>query len=134
MSLEQCDVIVVGAGPSGAIASAVLRQRGWDVLVLEGQRFPRFSIGESLLAHCLDFVDEAGMLPAVEQAGFQYKNGAAFIRGDSYGEFDFGEKFTPGRNSTYQVQRAAFDKILADEAQKQGAEIRYETRVVAVDN
>ncbi|MBM0104434.1 NAD(P)/FAD-dependent oxidoreductase [Steroidobacter sp. S1-65] len=134
MTLEQRDVIVIGAGPSGAIASALLNKQDWNVLVLEGQRFPRFSIGESLLAHCLDFVDEAGMLPAVERADFQFKNGAAFVRGDEYGDFDFGDKFTPGRNSTYQVQRAAFDKVLADEAQKQGVEIRYETRVTAVDN
>lgn len=132
--MEQRDVIVIGAGPSGAIASALLKRRGWDVLVLEGQRFPRFSIGESLLTHCLDFVAEAGMLAAVEQAGFQHKNGAAFVRGDEYGDFDFGDKFTPGRDTTFQVQRAAFDKVLADEAQKQGVEIRYETRVTSVDN
>ena len=130
---EQCDVIVIGAGPSGSIASALLRRRGWDVLVLEAQKFPRFSIGESLLAHCLDFVAEAGMIEAVDAAGFQFKNGAAFIRGDEYGDFDFSNKFTPGRDSTYQVQRATFDKLLADEAQKQGVEIRYEVRVTAVD-
>ena len=126
-------MIVVGAGPSGAIASALVKQKGWDVLVLEGQRFPRFSVGESLLPHCLDFVAEAGMLEAVERAQFQFKNGAAFIRENEYGEFDFGDKFTPGRNSTFQVQRAPFDKILADEAEKRGVEIRYETRVTAVD-
>ncbi len=50
------------------------------------------------------------------------------------GDFDFSNKFTQGRNSTFQVQRAAFDKVLADEAEKQGVEIRYETRVTAVDN
>ena len=132
--MEQRDVIVIGAGPSGAISSALLNKQGWNVLVLEGQRFPRFSIGESLLAHCLDFVEEAGMMPAIERAGFQFKNGAAFVRADEYGDFDFGDKFTPGRNSTYQVQRASFDKVLADEAQSQGVEIRYETRVTAVDN
>ena len=133
MTQEHRDVIIVGAGPAGSIAGALLKRRGWDVLVLEGQRFPRFSIGESLLVHCLDFVEEAGMLPAVEAAGFQYKNGAAFVRGDDYGDFDFSDKFTPGRGSTYQVQRATFDKLLADEAEKQGVEIRYEVKVIAVD-
>ncbi len=131
--MSHYDVVVIGAGPSGAIASALLKRRGWRVLVLEGQRFPRFSIGESLLTHCLDFVEEAGMLPAVEAAGFQYKNGAAFIRGEEYGDFDFSDKFTPGRDTTFQVQRATFDKLLADEAEKQGVEIRYEARVTAVD-
>ena len=130
--MERRDVIVIGAGPSGAIASALLKRRGWDVVVLEAQRFPRFSIGESLLAHCLDFVEEAGMLPAVEAAGFQFKNGAAFVRGEEYGEFDFDDKFTPGRNSTFQVERAKFDKLLADEAAKQGVDVRYEVRVGAV--
>jgi len=132
-SLEQRDVVVIGAGPSGSIASALLRKRGWDVLVLEGARFPRFSIGESLLPHCLDFVEEAGMLDAIEKQGFQFKNGAAFLRGDEYGDFDFSQKFGEGRDSTFQVTRATFDKVLADEAEKLGVEIRYETRVTAVD-
>lgn len=130
---ERRDVVVIGAGPSGAIAAALLKRKGWDVLVLEAQKFPRFSIGESLLTHCMDFVDEAGMLEAVEQGGFQYKNGAAFIRGDAYGDFDFSDKFTQGRDSTFQVLRARFDKLLADEAEKQGVEIRYEMRVTAAD-
>lgn len=133
MILQQADVIVIGAGPSGSIAAALLNQRGWKVLVLEGQRFPRFSIGESLLPHCLDFIEEAGMLPAIERIGFQFKNGAGFVRGDQYGDFDFSHKFGEGRNSAYQVARATFDKVLADEAEKQGVEIRYETRVTAVD-
>ena len=131
--MDHRDIVVIGAGPAGAIAAALLRRRGWDVLILEAQRFPRFSIGESLLAHCLDFVDEAGMLPAVEAAGFQYKNGAAFIRGDECGVIDFGDHYTPGRRSTYQVQRARFDKLLADDAARQGVEIRYESRVVGMD-
>jgi flavin-dependent dehydrogenase len=130
--VERHDVIVIGAGPSGAIASALLKRRGWDVVVLEAQRFPRFSIGESLLAHCLDFVEEAGMLPAVEAYGFQFKNGAAFVRGEEYGEFEFHDKFTPGRNSTFQVERAKFDTLLANEAAKQGVDVRYEVRVGAV--
>src|ERR1700704_3890500 len=92
---ERRQVVVIGAGPSGSIASALLRRRGRDVLVLERQKFPRFSIGESLLAHCLDFVDEAGMLEAVDAAGFQNKNGAAFAWGDKYADYDFGERFTP---------------------------------------
>ena len=133
MTAEHRRVVVIGAGPSGSIASALLKRRGHDVLVLERQQFPRFSIGESLLVHCLDFVEEAGMLEAVEAAGFQYKNGAAFARNGEYADYDFGDRFTAGRPSTFQVQRARFDQILADEAAKQGVEIRYEVRVAAVD-
>ena len=119
-SAERRQVVVIGAGPSGSIASALLKRKGRDVLVLERQKFPRFSIGESLLVHCLDFVAEAGMIEAVDAAGFQNKNGAAFARCDEYSDYDFGERFTPGRPTTYQVQRASFDKLLADEAENAG--------------
>jgi flavin-dependent dehydrogenase len=129
---ERRQVVVIGAGPSGSIASALLQRRGRDVLVLERAQFPRFAPGESLLVHCLDFVAEAGMLAAVEAAGFQYKNGAAFARAGRYTDFDFSERFTPGRDSTYQVLRSRFDQLLADEASKQGVEIRYGVEIVAV--
>ena len=46
---EQCEVVVIGAGPAGAVAAALLRQRGRHVVILEREQFPRFSIGESLL-------------------------------------------------------------------------------------
>lgn len=130
---EARSVVIIGAGPSGAIAAALLKRKGHDVLVLERQRFPRFSIGESLLSHCLDFVEEAGMLEAVQAAGFQVKHGAAFGWGERYTEFDFRDTFTPGFGSTYQVQRADFDQLLADQAELQGVEIRYEEEITAVD-
>ena len=133
LEVEQRQVVVIGAGPSGAIAGALLKRNGHNVLMLERQRFPRFSIGESLLSHCLDFVEEAGMLDAVRAAGFQTKHGAAFGWGERYTEFDFRDTFTPGQGSTYQVLRADFDKLLADQAELQGVEIRYEEEIFAVD-
>lgn len=131
--MEHRQVVVIGAGPAGAVAAALLKRRGHDVLMLERQRFPRFSIGESLLAHCLEFIEEAGMMDAVRAAGFQVKNGAAFACGDAYTYFDFRDKFTAGPGTTFQVQRAQFDKVLADEAERQGVEVRYEQEVTAAD-
>ncbi|MFB4368338.1 MULTISPECIES: NAD(P)/FAD-dependent oxidoreductase [unclassified Pseudomonas] len=131
--VQQHQIVVAGAGPAGAIAAAILKRKGHEVLILERQRFPRFSIGESLLSHCLDFVEEAGMIDAVRAAGFQTKHGAAFAWGDRYTDFDFRETFTKSFGSTYQVQRADFDKVLADEAERQGVTIRYEEEIVAVD-
>ncbi len=133
MNSEHRSVVIIGAGPSGAIAAALLKRKGHDVLIIERQRFPRFSIGESLLSHCLDFIEEAGMLEAVQAAGFQTKHGAAFGWGERYTEFDFRDKFTAGRSSTYQVQRADFDKLLADQAESQGVEIRYEEEITAAE-
>lgn len=126
MIKEQKQVVIVGAGPSGSTASALLNARGINVIVIEKALFPRFSIGESLLPACMEVVEQAGMLDAVRQHGFQYKDGAAFRRNGVYTQFDFTDKFTAGPGTTYQVQRASFDKVLADSAVEQGVEIRYQ--------
>jgi flavin-dependent dehydrogenase len=132
------DVTIIGAGPSGAIAASLLMQKGWSVCLLEREHFPRFSIGESLLPHCMEMIEQAGMLDALlanaDALGFQFKNGAAFHRDGHDCHFDFSKKFTQGPGTTYQVKRAPFDKLLADEAEKQGAEIRYGHSVTAFDS
>ena len=126
-------VIIIGAGPSGSIAGALLQNKGYQVTILERQRFPRFSIGESLLPQCMEFIAEAGMLEAVINAGFQFKNGASFVYQDQYSEFDFEDKFTKGIGTTFQVQRGRFDEILANQAQLMGVNIHWEMEVTSVD-
>ena len=129
---QSCDIAIIGAGPSGAVAAALLLKHGFSVCVLEKQHFPRFVIGESLLPHCMEFIEEAGFLPAVEaEKRFQFKNGAAFTWGSRYTYFDFTDKFSPGPGTTYQVRREIFDKILIDEAAKQGADVRFGHAVAA---
>lgn len=133
MKIVQADVLIVGAGPSGAVAAGILNQ-GEDkreVLVLERGTFPRFSIGESLLPQSMAFFEEAGMLPAIVEQGFQYKNGAQFLHQGQYTHFDFRDKFSTGWGTTYQVQRADFDKVLIDEVIKQGVAVRFSQEVVA---
>ena len=125
------DVLVIGAGPAGAVAAALLAQRGHDVLVLERQRFPRFSIGESLLANTTQLLDEAGMLDAVLSAGFQFKNGATFVRDAQISEFNFADKTAAGCSFTFQVKRAELDQILAREAARHGARVRHEVEIVS---
>lgn len=79
MSAPQFDVAVIGAGPAGSVASALLHKKGYKVCVLEKQHFPRFVIGESLLPHCMEMLEEAGFADAVHaEPSFQFKNGAAF--------------------------------------------------------
>jgi flavin-dependent dehydrogenase len=119
------DVAIIGAGPSGAVAAALLRKAGRSVLVLERQHFPRFSIGESLLPQSMAYLEAAGMLQAVVEAGFQYKNGAHFVYREQAASFDFRDKHSSGWGTTYQVERAVFDDLLIRCAAEQGAQVRF---------
>jgi flavin-dependent dehydrogenase len=130
---DDVDVLVIGAGPAGALAAAYARRQGLSVRVLERQQFPRFSIGESLLPACMNLLAEAGMVEAVEQFGFQYKNGAQIARGERHVDFEFADKTTDGYSHTFEVTRADFDQLLIREAEKQGAEVHFLEEITAVD-
>ena len=130
-----CDVAIIGGGPAGAVAAALLNKQGLRVVVLEKQHFPRFVIGESLLPHCMEFIEAAGFGDAVRaEPSFQLKNGAAFTWGSRYTYFDFTDKFSSGPGTTFQVRRALFDKVLIDEAAAQGVDVRFGHGVAAFDN
>ncbi|MGZ8192871.1 MAG: NAD(P)/FAD-dependent oxidoreductase [Methylobacter sp.] len=128
-----CKVLIIGAGPSGSIAGALLQNKGYQVTILERQRFPRFSIGESLLPQCMEFIQQAGMMEAVVNAGFQYKDGASFVYRNQQTEFSFEDKFTAGIGTTFQVQRGRFDELLANEAVRMGVDIHWQMEVIAAD-
>lgn len=135
MNTETTDIAIIGAGPAGAVAAALLRRKGYAVTVLEKQHFPRFVIGESLLPHCMEFLEEAGLADAVRaEPTFQFKNGAAFTWGSRYTFFDFTDKFSPGPGTTFQVRRARFDQILIEGAAAQGADVRFGHGVTAFDH
>lgn len=126
------DVLIIGAGPAGALAAALLHRDGVRVLVAEKARFPRFVIGESLLPHCMDLLQEADLLEAVEQQGFLRKHGAVFHRDGKTCDFDFSAQYTAGWKHTFQVPRADFDKTLADTVEARGVDILYGHSVTEV--
>lgn len=133
MNTEKVDVLVIGAGPSGTVAASIINQEGFKVKIVEKEKFPRFSIGESLLPKCMEPFEDAGFLPILKEQGYQQKFGAKFTHGqDGVMDFNFSDQFTKGWSWTWQVPRAHFDNVLATEVQKMGVEIEFETAVTAI--
>lgn len=124
--------MVLGAGPAGATAAAVLAQRGVRVTVLEKDVFPRFHIGESLLPRVVPILERLGVAP--EDSCFLHKAGAEF-HDEALAEhavFPFATGLPGGPPAAFQVERAAFDQRLAEAAQRAGAEVRFGVRATAV--
>ncbi|HMC86465.1 MAG TPA: FAD-dependent monooxygenase, partial [Chitinophagaceae bacterium] len=133
MNTEKIDVLVIGAGPSGTVAAAIVNKAGFKVKIVEKLTFPRFVIGESLLPRCMEALTEAGFVDAVKEKGFQEKFGAKFVKNGKICDYFFADQFTPGWSWTWQVPRGEFDKTLADTVEKMGVPVCYETTVTAIE-
>ncbi|MEO7996362.1 MAG: NAD(P)/FAD-dependent oxidoreductase [Gemmatimonadaceae bacterium] len=134
MNITKTDVVIIGAGPAGSVAAALLVNRGRKVEVVERQHFPRFSIGESLLPQCMAFLAEAGLVDDIDAVGFQFKDGAAFHRNGVNTGIYFPDKTTAGPGTTYQVRREIFDLALANGAAAKGANISFGEEVIAFES
>ena len=130
--MEEFDAIVVGGGPAGSTVGGFLTQMGRRVLVLERERFPRHHIGESMIASTFDILEEIGLEPKIQAAGFPVKSGGCFIWGESDVPWCIRFDEIPGRPTSFQVKRDVFDTILLDHVAEMGADVRQEARVSEV--
>jgi flavin-dependent dehydrogenase len=123
------DVIIIGAGPGGATAGALLARDGFDVQLLDKEHFPRFHIGESLLPCDLALFDRLGL--DMTALGFLYKGGAEFFdeRTGDHAIYPFSEGLPGTPDHAYQVDRSKFDLCVLERAQRDGAKFSPGVRV-----
>jgi flavin-dependent dehydrogenase len=122
------DAAIIGGGPAGSTAAALLAMKGRRVVIFEREKFPRFHIGESLLPHSMRAFDRLGVREMMN-ARYMPKFGGeiATACGSRALSFFFEKGFRSTVQSAYQVERADFDKMLLDHAAKAGAEVHEET-------
>ena len=129
----QTSVLVIGGGPAGSTAAAMLARQGVEVTLLERERFPRDHVGESLLPASMPVLEELGVLGVVQDAGFVPKFGATMSWGRDRTPWSwyFGETNAKYPHS-YQVWRPLFDQILLENSRSLGVDVREGHRVVEV--
>ena len=128
------DAIVVGGGPAGSTAGALLAEYGHRVAVLERSAFPRFHVGESLIPETYWSLKRLGLLEALKQSQFPKKHSVQFVS-DGHKEsapFYFDDYNPHECSQTWQVVRGDFDRMLLDNAAKKGATVRTDAHVLEV--
>ena len=115
-------MLIIGGGPAGATAAALLAAQGRNVVLLEKAHHPRFHIGESLLPANVALFDKLGVREQVEKIGMP-KWGVEFVsphhQHRSY--FEFGDAWDKTMPYAWQVRRSELDEILFRNAAARGA-------------
>jgi halogenation protein CepH len=135
--IEHTDVVVIGGGPGGSTCSTFLAMRGHKVVLLEKDYFPRFMIGESLLASLWDIWRRLGVEQKVEAAGYPIKRGVRFRIEDASGTFEYdvrADEFPDAWLKPYMfhVDRGHYDHLLLDHARENGVDARERSSVTDV--
>jgi flavin-dependent dehydrogenase len=128
------DVIIIGGGPAGATAGAILAQAGLKTLILERTKFPRFHIGESLMPETYWTFKRIGMLPKLKASNFPRKYSVQFVTasGKESQPFYFDEMNPHECSVTWQVVRSEFDQMMLDNAREHGATVWENANVTDV--
>ena len=126
MPQKKYPVIILGGGPAGAGTALYLLRRGITPVIVERDHHPRFHVGESLTGATAIALKDLGLGPQIEAQRYPVKHGAIFYGPDGKNEFWVGlvrrnEKNEQVPNSTWNVMRSSFDKILFDAAVERGA-------------
>jgi flavin-dependent dehydrogenase len=135
MSSSIYDVAIIGGGPAGSTAAALLARAGRRVIVFEREKFPRFHIGESLLPFSMKAFTRLGLHEKFLGAGFIKKYGGEIMGAcsDTGTKFYFKDGYRSQTDHAYQVTRGDFDKVLLDHAAESGAEVHEQAPVETIE-
>ncbi|GAA4589501.1 geranylgeranyl reductase family protein [Planotetraspora phitsanulokensis] len=123
----EADVIVVGAGPSGATAAFFLARAGLNVLLLEKTRFPREKVcGDGLTPRAVK--ELIGMGVDIDGPGWIRNKGLRVVGGGLRLELDWPDLHSYPDFGLVRT-RMDFDQILAEHAVRNGVTLIQEVTV-----
>lgn len=131
---NQYDCVVIGGGPAGCTAAALVADAGFSTLLVERDAVPRFHVGESLMPETYWTLKRLGVLEEMKASANPKKFSVQFVShtGRESQPFYFFKRDEHESSQTWQVLRSQFDQMLWNNAAAKGADCHDRTRVVEV--
>lgn len=118
---NNCDVVVIGGGPGGSTVATILAQKGYDVVVFDREKHPRYHVGENLIPHAWKYTDITGASAKILEEGFTRKAGGTVVWNGVIRQMSF-QDFGYSKPALH-VERDRYDFILLDHARSQGVRV-----------
>lgn len=118
---ERCDVVVIGGGPAGSMAASFLSQKGYEVVLFDKKKHPRYNVGESLIPHFWKYCEMAKVADKIRAEGFVEKTGGTVIWDGVIRQVAF--KNFGYSHPALHVERDRFDQILLEHARAQDTQV-----------
>lgn len=128
------DIAIIGGGPAGSTAASLLSEKGFKVLLLEKQKFPREHIGESLIPASYEILERLGVLEELKTISPR-KPGVHFISNNDVNQtlWCFKNAVKDESYLSFHVKRSLFDEMLLNNSRKKGATVLEEHQVKQVN-
>jgi len=123
---RQADVVVIGAGPAGAMAALTAARRGWSVIIFEKSRWPRRkTCGAGISPTARRILRETGLWESVRAAAYPIY-GLRLVAPSGRAAL------LAGAESAHVLERSRFDTLLVEAAVAAGARFVPETPVTGL--
>lgn len=128
---KNCDVVIIGGGPAGSTAATMLSRLGYEVVLFEKAKHPRYTVGESIIPHFWKYCEQINVDKKIEDEGFIQKSGGTVVWNGIIRQMQF--KSFGYKRPALHVERDRFDQILLEHAVEQGARVFEEVTVVKAE-
>ena len=130
---KEFDVVVIGGGPAGSAAATILAQHKHRVALVEREKFPRYTVGESMLPFCFFPLARLNLIEKLKSSNFVHKHSVQFVRKDGQISipFYFSDHLAHEAAMTWQVERREFDLMALNNAIEHGVSVFQQTKALS---
>ena len=127
--IKNYDIIISGGGPMGSITGSLLAKKGFNVLILEKQKHPRWKpCGEGISIRGIDLLKKCDLYKPLKNLLWGIKGVSVNILNENIDSKRF------QKNVAYTLNRTIFDHELFKHAQKLGIIAHENEKVIKIKN